>query len=52
MKQYVTEAQTRQEIIDKSLEKAGWNAGDPSQFCIFEPHSKRRKASSKLYSRF
>ncbi len=26
-----TEAQTRQEIIDQRLEKAGWNVNDPSQ---------------------
>ena len=26
-----TEAQTRQDIIDKRLNKAGWNVKDPSQ---------------------
>jgi type I restriction enzyme R subunit len=26
-----TEAQTRQDIIDKALEKAGWNVNDPTQ---------------------
>ena len=26
-----TETQTRQEIIDKALERAGWKVGDPTQ---------------------
>lgn len=29
-----TEAQTRREIIDKNLEKAGWKINDPSSISL------------------
>lgn len=44
-----TEAETRREIIDKNLHKAGWNVNDPSQVAIeFDIYLEKNEVEEQL----